>query len=846
MKIFSALLGMMFLTSALCAQTITENPGIGMSLCPYIKPVRVEATDTATLISFDVTFRPNNWIRIPVETYIQPSQGGPRLYVRRGEGIKVNEKFTMPASGHTTYTLNFPPVGPDVTRIDYGEDGGTWFIYDIQIRPQFFPDGLPKEYQGHWFDAVSGDWGLSLMDSTAVFRGQTWKLAEINLKKGKGSVKMFNKDRWLELLLRKNKDGSLMMGTSAGPLERYLSDRALAAGTAKPEAPYELPLFRIDSATYCGQIAGYTPRSGLTTMALYVNNIITGEQEQHIVRIAPDGSFSAIVPMYYPNSCFVRSDFYNGSIFLEPGKSLFHYLIPGTNNDLPLVYGATARTSTDLLRSRQGTRIYEAAQKKLQELTPELYKDFVLGLLKDRWASMDSFRNTYSDKSYQVVRLETQYDAVLCLMDYEMDLVSATTNAQNAAGNSTPQRPALTEKFYNFITNELANNPFAVLATPYRSLINRLAYLNLLRSNQSLTPLEVFSLVEESGHVLTEEEKVQQEVVRRYESMKDPEQELFNAVYGQSFRQMISKYSKEITQWYQDKEWTGEKNMKFLPEYLKSKDIQPDEQMLSTWEAYKALGQSPVALERQALQGQYTDALTSFLAKYKEMITSLQQEKITAQILERLQTVLKVEPGLASDLILTESSASKMVTNMDTLSQERLIRLQQKLKTPFIRTYVSALNEQTKKLLEAQKRGKGSAGNIVPDSPADQLFEAIIEKYRGKVVFVDFWATWCGPCLQGIKMIAPLKEEMAGKDVVFLYLTGPSSPLATWTNMIPDIKGEHYRLSNDQWNYLCNKFKVNGIPHYVLVGKDGSVLNPEMGHMENKALKAELEKRMKE
>jgi hypothetical protein len=75
MKTLAVLLGAMFLATAICAQTITENPGIGMSLCPYIKPVRVEATDTATLISFDVTFRPNNWIRIPVETYIQSSQG---------------------------------------------------------------------------------------------------------------------------------------------------------------------------------------------------------------------------------------------------------------------------------------------------------------------------------------------------------------------------------------------------------------------------------------------------------------------------------------------------------------------------------------------------------------------------------------------------------------------------------------------------------------------------------------------------------------------------------------------------------------------------------------------------
>jgi thiol-disulfide isomerase/thioredoxin len=126
------------------------------------------------------------------------------------------------------------------------------------------------------------------------------------------------------------------------------------------------------------------------------------------------------------------------------------------------------------------------------------------------------------------------------------------------------------------------------------------------------------------------------------------------------------------------------------------------------------------------------------------------------------------------------------------------------------------------------------------------LFDEIIKKYKGKVVYVDFWATWCSPCRSGIEQIKPLKEELVGENIAFVYITGPSSPKGTWANMIPDIKGEHYRVSSDEWNYLGSKFNITGIPHYMLVGKNGEMINPNLNHMGNAELKAELLKRVKE
>lgn len=171
-----------------------------------------------------------------------------------------------------------------------------------------------------------------------------------------------------------------------------------------------------------------------------------------------------------------------------------------------------------------------------------------------------------------------------------------------------------------------------------------------------------------------------------------------------------------------------------------------------------------------------------------------------------------------ADLRKVSSLPSK--AENDALTEADLASLRS-LKNPFYAEACEAIQARVRRELAALE-GKVKIEET-PDVAPDKLFDAIVAPYKGKVVLVDFWNTWCGPCQAAIKANEPLKTgELKSDDIVWIYLANETSPLVTYKTQIGKIAGKHYRLNEEQWKYLCEKFKVDGIPSYVLVDRDGN------------------------
>ena len=142
------------------------------------------------------------------------------------------------------------------------------------------------------------------------------------------------------------------------------------------------------------------------------------------------------------------------------------------------------------------------------------------------------------------------------------------------------------------------------------------------------------------------------------------------------------------------------------------------------------------------------------------------------------------------------------------------------IENPYFLNQLTAMNTELLQKIEENKKKRSFMVRTLPeDVKDDALFEAIVDPFKGKVVLVDFWATWCGPCKMAMKMMKPMKEELIDKDIVYVFIAGENSPETTWNNMIPDIHGEHYRLTNAQWAAICDKFEVRGVPTYLVLDR---------------------------
>jgi thiol-disulfide isomerase/thioredoxin len=123
-----------------------------------------------------------------------------------------------------------------------------------------------------------------------------------------------------------------------------------------------------------------------------------------------------------------------------------------------------------------------------------------------------------------------------------------------------------------------------------------------------------------------------------------------------------------------------------------------------------------------------------------------------------------------------------------------------------------------------------------------------LEDLRGKYVYIDVWATWCGPCRGEIPFLAKVEEKYKGKNIAFVSISADEDKdFDKWKKFVSDKKLGGIQLFADKnWNSeFITAFGINSIPRFILIDPKGIVVNADAPRPSDPQLQEKLDSLLK-
>ncbi len=792
---------LLMLSSLLGAQTIDHPPFKARS--GSIRNItRIERTAENTRVHIHAIFRPHWWIMEEGDNCLEDAATGKRYRQTGIEGIELNTKVFMPASGEKDFVLLFEPLPRETQTIHFlSPTDSEGNIYDISLVPQKRKNTLPlTAVRGNWFDTDgSGRWAFGIYDSITLMNNRIYTNESIR-RKGK-RIEMTVKDKQnntrCTLLLTPQKNGNCTISTDKGTASSY-TRTGNAVGTIEPDNGFQR-FFRPDTACLQGYIDGYDPRIGFETGMIYLSDEITGEDYPTVVQIDKDGSFSCKFLLQHPMEKSLTLNHNHIPFYIEPGQTLTMYIdweavmarsrardyyFPIRNT---AYMGPSASLSYILADANQVISYrYEDLSRSQKTLTPNQYKEHMRSFIAHWQQKADSLCQLYrpSQKAVCLIKNKAKLQTGSAFFDFEM---SRDYYARRDTANQALQVKS-DDSYYDFL-KEMPLNDSIVLADKQADIfINRFEFMEPLRQAYPTFEAEtllytypekpLLSFLKEKGVALN----AAQEAIRQKHE----------ALAGQSFyiaRAELMEEHEKMASLYKQEE-------KLIKEYV---DL-----------CKKEVSQENIA--KQQLIEAKKDSIVSRLCFPSNPL---------------LWQIAYVR-GLSHQLSEIKDKA---------VARRYMDGLKQKLTEPF-------LVAKAERMFEQAFPSDASSSYQLPEGKATDIFRNIIKRHTGKVLFVDFWATTCGPCRSGIEATAELRKKYKNHpEFEFIFITGEKeSPENDYKQYVEKhLKGEaSYYVSGTEYNYLRQLFQFNGIPHYELVEKDGSISKEKLSGCN---IKQYLEKR---
>ena len=206
--------------------------------------------------------------------------------------------------------------------------------------------------------------------------------------------------------------------------------------------------------------------------------------------------------------------------------------------------------------------------------------------------------------------------------------------------------------------------------------------------------------------------------------------------------------------------------------------------------------------------------------------------KVECDVIDSVYTNQLMRDYCRAHILSQELSRTKILTNDAVVILNDIKNDYFKQQVVGLKNYYDELARQNEELV---KKVIAPASNVEGLTDGKAIVEKMIEPYKGKIVYMDVWGTWCQPCIQAIKASPAMKETVKDYDIVYLYVAYGSEETA-WKGCIAELgltkpNYVHYNLPQKQQNAVLDYLKVDGVPFYVLFDKQGNMEILDRGHI---------------
>ena len=138
-----------------------------------------------------------------------------------------------------------------------------------------------------------------------------------------------------------------------------------------------------------------------------------------------------------------------------------------------------------------------------------------------------------------------------------------------------------------------------------------------------------------------------------------------------------------------------------------------------------------------------------------------------------------------------------------------------------INKYLSSWKERKVQLEGIPKEGEDFIDFTYPDINNNLIS---LSDFKGELVYIDVWASWCGPCKKEIPSLKKLEYDFKDENLTFLSISVDENK-EDWTSMVIKKKLGGIQLWANGWSEITDYYAIFSIPRFILVSKDGKIIS---------------------